>query len=153
MLHGGGGGGVRGVVCVRRTEKKGKGRGGRVKPTAVAMATTSSCCRSIGSWWDDRVSLKLRGGEEGGPVHRRGQIQSQWRHAVHCGYEVKAHRGCDLSAFGYERRRLWGGGVKGDSREKRQKGRDGRGLLLYGSACRRVCSHPITKQLFIMHIK
>lgn len=46
-----------------------------------------------------------------------------------------------------------GGGQKGDSSEKRRKRRDGRGLLLYGRACRRMWAHPITEQLFIMHIK
>lgn len=35
----------------------------------------------------------------------------------------------------------------------RQGGRDGWGLLLYGSACRGAGARPITEELFLMHIK
>lgn len=46
-------------MCVKRG-----GRGGGVRPAAVAMATTSRCCRSSGSRQEERVGLSLRGDEE-----------------------------------------------------------------------------------------
>lgn len=46
-------------------------------------------------------------------------------------------------------RRRREGGFQGEEARRR----DGRGLLLYGRACRRIGARPITEQLFIMHIK
>lgn len=60
-LREGGRGGRRGrgvvFVCVEREGGRGGGGGGGVRPAAVAMATTSRCCRSRGSQREERASL------------------------------------------------------------------------------------------------
>lgn len=56
----------------------------------------------------------------------------------------------------FERGKKMGGGGRrreGGFQGEEARRRDGRGLLLYGRACRRITAHPIMEQLFIMHIK
>lgn len=57
-------------------------------------------------------------------------------------------RGKEMGGGKRRWRRREGGFQGGEARR-----RNGRGLLLYGRACRGIGTHPITEQLFIMHIK